>query len=50
MPEDVLGDGEVLVAGAFGLVHGLAFAGILTDLGFEGATSVPTLLAFNVGV
>lgn len=42
--------GEVLVAGGFGLVHGLAFAGILTDLGLEGATSVPALLAFNVGV
>ncbi|MCZ2818133.1 HupE/UreJ family protein [Modestobacter sp. VKM Ac-2984] len=42
--------GEVLVAGGFGLVHGLAFAGILTDLGLGGATSVPALLAFNVGV
>ena len=42
--------GEVLVAGGFGLVHGLAFAGILTDLGLDGATSVPALLAFNVGV
>ncbi|MGY1839566.1 MULTISPECIES: HupE/UreJ family protein [unclassified Modestobacter] len=42
--------GEVLVAGGFGLVHGLAFAGILTDLGLAGVTSVPALLAFNVGV
>ncbi|WP_432488606.1 HupE/UreJ family protein [Kineococcus sp. SYSU DK018] len=42
--------GEVLIAGAFGLVHGLAFAGILTDLGLQGVTSVPALLAFNVGV
>ncbi|MCZ2826871.1 MULTISPECIES: HupE/UreJ family protein [unclassified Modestobacter] len=42
--------GEVLVAGGFGLVHGLAFAGILTDLGLGGVTSVPALLAFNVGV
>ncbi|MEJ5913504.1 HupE/UreJ family protein [Pseudokineococcus sp. 1T1Z-3] len=42
--------GEVLIAGGFGLVHGLAFAGILTDLGLEGTTSVPALLAFNVGV
>jgi hypothetical protein len=40
--------GEVLLAAGFGLVHGLAFAGILTDLG--GATSLPALLAFNVGV
>lgn len=42
--------GEVLVAGGFGLVHGLAFAGILTDLGLGGTTSVPALLAFNIGV
>lgn len=42
--------GEVIIAGAFGLVHGLAFAGILTDLGLDDSTSVPALLAFNVGV
>ncbi|MPY09770.1 HupE/UreJ family protein [Arthrobacter bussei] len=42
--------GEVLIAGLFGLVHGLAFAGILTDLGFDGTLSIFTLLAFNVGV
>jgi hypothetical protein len=42
--------GEVAIAGAFGLVHGLAFAGILTGLGLDGSASVPALLAFNVGV
>ncbi|MGY1696708.1 HupE/UreJ family protein [Geodermatophilus sp. SYSU D00814] len=42
--------GEVLLAGGFGLVHGLAFAGILTGLGLDGSASVPALLAFNVGV
>jgi hypothetical protein len=42
--------GEVAIAGGFGLVHGLAFAGILTDLGLDGSASVPALLAFNVGV
>ena len=42
--------GEALIAAAFGLVHGLAFAGILADLGLTGTTSVPALLAFNVGV
>ncbi|RBY80056.1 HupE/UreJ family protein [Blastococcus sp. TF02-09] len=42
--------GEVLIAGGFGLVHGLAFAGILTGLGLDGSASVPSLLAFNVGV
>ncbi len=42
--------GEQLIAAVFGLVHGLAFAGILADLGLQGATSVPSLLAFNLGV
>ncbi|TDD64400.1 hypothetical protein E1262_28290 [Jiangella aurantiaca] len=42
--------GEALIAAGFGLVHGLAFAGILTGLGLEGSTSVAALLAFNVGV
>ena len=31
-------------------MHGLAFAGILTDLGLDGSASVLALLAFNVGV
>ena len=42
--------GESLIAAGFGLVHGLAFAGILSDLGLAGTASVPALLAFNVGV
>ena len=42
--------GEEVIAGAFGLVHGLAFAGILTDLGLGGSASLLGLLAFNVGV
>lgn len=42
--------GEAVIAGAFGLIHGLAFAGILADLGFEGPASWPVLLAFNVGI
>lgn len=42
--------GEVVIAGAFGLVHGLAFAGVLTELGLAGSTSLLALLAFNVGV
>jgi hypothetical protein len=42
--------GEVAIAAGFGLVHGLAFAGILTGLGLDGSASVPALLAFNVGV
>ena len=42
--------GEETIAGAFGLVHGLAFAGILTDLGLDGSPSLLALLSFNVGV
>jgi hypothetical protein len=42
--------GEELIAAAFGLVHGLAFAGILTGLGLDGTPSLLALLAFNLGV
>lgn len=42
--------GETLIAAGFGLVHGLAFAGILADLGLAGTTSVLTLFAFNIGI
>ena len=34
----------------FGLLHGLGFAGALTELGVERATLVPALLCFNCGV
>lgn len=39
-----------LLAGAFGLVHGLGFYGVLGDLGLAQADAVTTLLAFNLGV
>jgi hypothetical protein len=39
-----------VLAGGFGLVHGLGFYGALRDLGLEGADVVSTLLAFNLGV
>lgn len=42
--------GETVIAAGFGLVHGLAFAGILADLGLSGTPSLAALLAFNVGV
>jgi hypothetical protein len=41
---------EPLIAGAFGLVHGLAFASLLTDLGFESGTLAVGLLGFNLGI
>ncbi|WP_419702886.1 HupE/UreJ family protein [Promicromonospora sp. NFX87] len=42
--------GESVIAAGFGLVHGLAFAGILADLGLDGTASWTALLAFNVGI
>jgi hypothetical protein len=41
---------EPLVAGLFGLVHGLAFAGTLTELDLSGGELVRSLLGFNVGI
>ena len=46
----VVPHGENLIAAGFGLVHGLAFAGILVNLGLSGTTSILALLAFNVGI
>jgi hypothetical protein len=41
---------RVLLAFAFGLVHGLGFAGALDALGLEGWTLLTALVAFNLGV
>jgi hypothetical protein len=38
------------VVGAFGLVHGIGFAGPLQDLGLRGGELIVPLLAFNLGV
>lgn len=45
----IIRHGEAVIAGTFGLVHGLAFAGLLDQLGL-GTTSWATLAAFNLGV
>lgn len=42
--------GEPAIAAGFGLVHGMAFAGILTDLGLDGTTSLAALAGFNFGI
>ena len=34
----------------FGLLHGLGFAGVLSDIGLPGGRFVSSLLAFNIGV
>ena len=41
---------RALVVFAFGLLHGLGFAGVLTELGLPARDFVVGLLAFNVGV
>jgi hydrogenase/urease accessory protein HupE len=35
---------------AFGLLHGMGFAGVLTELGLPRSDFVPALLSFNLGV
>ncbi len=39
-----------LLAFVFGLIHGLAFASVLVDLGLQGGNLALALLGFNVGV
>jgi hypothetical protein len=39
-----------VVAFAFGLIHGLGFANVLTDLGLPGSALAWALLGFNLGV
>nr|WP_296770745.1 HupE/UreJ family protein [Rhodococcus sp. (in: high G+C Gram-positive bacteria)] len=41
---------EALIAGAFGLVHGLAFSATLTELDLTGGQLAVGLLGFNVGI
>jgi hydrogenase/urease accessory protein HupE len=40
----------VLVACGFGLLHGLGFAAVLTDIGLPQTQLIPALLFFNLGV
>lgn len=51
--ENLLGRGRErrwIVAGVFGLVHGLGFYSVLAELGFAGAGAATVLLGFNLGV
>jgi hypothetical protein len=41
---------EPLVAGGFGLVHGLAFARELLGFGFDGRSLALALFGFNLGI
>jgi HupE / UreJ protein len=42
--------GEAPIAAGFGLVHGLAFATLLGDLGLAGGSLASSLLGFNLGI
>ncbi len=42
--------GRVVLVFIFGLLHGLGFAGVLTELGLPRSEFVTALLAFNLGV
>ena len=41
---------EMLVAGGFGLVHGLAFAGVISQLNLGAGTLAASILGFNLGI
>jgi hypothetical protein len=41
---------EIYVASGFGLVHGLAFATVLSNLNLDGSTMVLSVLGFNIGI
>ncbi len=45
-----LSRGRVVLIFCFGLLHGLGFAGILTEIGLNPDAFIPSLIAFNVGV
>ncbi len=42
--------GEAVIAVTFGLVHGLAFASLLGELGLDRGSLVVSLLGFNLGI
>lgn len=41
---------EIIIASGFGLVHGLAFAEMLSGLDFDATTIVLSVLGFNLGI
>ncbi len=41
---------RVALVFAFGLLHGMGFAGVLTELGLPRSEFLPALISFNVGV
>jgi len=48
--KDTLSAGRLWVVGAFGLLHGLGFAGVLSELSLPSGQWLTALAGFNVGV
>jgi HupE / UreJ protein len=46
----LVGGGEAWIAGLFGLMHGLAFASLITELNLGRESLIADLLGFNVGI
>jgi hypothetical protein len=46
----ILGSYPMVMAGAFGLLHGLGFAGALLEIGLPVRDTLASLVSFNVGV
>lgn len=47
---DKLRPSRILIVFAFGLIHGLGFAGVLKDLGLPKKEFINALISFNIGV
>ena len=45
-----VGSGRLVVIFSFGLLHGLGFAGVLSDIGLQPERFFGSLIAFNIGV
>ena len=46
----IFGGKEIYIAAGFGLIHGLAFASILTDLNLDTERMALSILGFNIGI
>ncbi|PZP47601.1 MAG: hypothetical protein DI598_10845 [Pseudopedobacter saltans] len=41
---------EYLISGGFGLIHGMAFASVLSEMNLSGSSLVISILGFNIGI
>ena len=45
-----LSNARIALVFGFGLLHGLGFAGVLSEIGLDPSAFIPSLIAFNIGV